>query len=71
MRFTLSPFRCPRCRSAQINKSQERNIVEKALSVIISACRCYGCDRRFFRPRIYGEPPHRQRQVTTKQASAG
>ncbi len=66
----LVEFKCPKCTSTEIYKSHERNFIEVAFSLVVIACRCYGCDRRFFRPRLYGRLPGTAKPHKSARASS-
>lgn len=70
MRFTFSRSECPKCSSTEIRKSRKRNVIEVALSVVVIPCRCYACDLRFFRPRVYRRPPNWPKLWLRKSASS-
>jgi hypothetical protein len=57
MPFTFDPTGCPRCKSADIKRSKFRNLFELVFAIAFVACRCYNCEKRFFRPRWHGLPP--------------
>ena len=48
----MAPLNCPACGSANIRRSQRRNVFEKALrSLRLRPWRCLDCQARFFRFR--------------------
>jgi DNA-directed RNA polymerase subunit RPC12/RpoP len=49
-----SRYRCPKCRSDEVNRSRTRNVFEKLSKHLfrIVPYRCGSCARRFFRQRL-------------------
>lgn len=51
--------RCPKCASKEIQRSRRKNIVERAIGLLVLPWRCNVCYVRFFRPFWFKAQPRR------------